>query len=269
MADLDNYADGMLEPVDFLKVGSTMEAAGILHSLFYTAGNPGAASAPSPGINGAALSSSSAQVAGQIPYTDPVSGNRYLSLLKSGANLAGTLIVADRLWHNSSIVVSTTTEQGITSPTWPARDRAGATNGLGVMVGLEVSGALGNGTITNTTMRYTNSDNVNTRTATIASFPSSGAAGTFIPFALAAGDLGVKSIQGLTLGTTYVSGTMHMVAYRVLAMISSDAAWGASEDLFSLGRPRLYNGAVPFLLWRPSATTAINLLGQIGWTTVT
>lgn len=268
MADLDNYADGMLAPVDFLKAGSTMEAAGILHSLFYTAGNPGAASAPSPGINGAALSSTSAQIAGQIPYSNPVSGNHYLSMLKASSNVAGTLFVFDRLWHNSGIAITTTTEQGITSPTWPARDRQGATNGLGVMVGLEVSSALGNSAITNTTLRYTNSANAGTRTATIPSFPASGAAGTFVPFALAAGDLGVKSIQGLTLGTSYVSGTMHLVAYRLIAMVPVATDKGASEDLISLGRPRLWNGSVPFLVWRPSATTAVNVMGQVGWTNV-
>lgn len=262
---LDLFVANMREPVPFMKTGATMRAAGVLHSFWYTAGEPGAASAPTPGINGAALSSTSAQVAGQIPFSNPVSGNTNLAMLCATTTLVGSLYLVDRLWHNSGITITTTTEQAITSPTWPARDRAGATNGLGVMVGLEVSGVLGNGTVTNTTMRYTNSAGTGTRTATIASFPSSASAGTFIPFALAAGDLGVRSIQGLTLGTSYVSGTMHLVAYRILARLGVTTEREASKDLFALGAPRIYNGAVPFLLWRPSAVTAVNIDGAVTW----
>ena len=263
---LDLFVANMQEPVDFLKVGGTMQAAGILHSLWYSAGNPGAAAAPTPGLNGAALSSTSAQVAGQLPFTDPVSGNSNLALLEAAAGVAGTLYLVDRLWHNSSIVVTTTTQQAITSPTWPARDRSGATSGAGVMVGLEVSSAMGNGSpITNTTLAYTNSGGTGSKTATIASFPANAVAGTFIPFSLAAGDVGVRSVQGITLGTTYSSGTFHLVAYRILARLGLPANQAARKNLFELGKPRLYNGAVPFLLWRPSATTAVTVDGSVAW----
>jgi len=263
---LDLFVANMAEPVDLLKVGSTMQAAGVLHSLWYSAGVPGAAAAPTPGLNGAALSSTSAQVSGQIPFADPVSGNTNLALLEAAANVAGTLYLVDRLWHNSSIVVTTTTQQAITSPTWPARDRGGATSGLGVMVGLEVSGAMGNGApITNTTLAYTNSAGTGSRTATIASFPATAVAGTFVPFALAAGDLGVRSVQGLTLGTSYTSGTFHLVAYRILARLGVPENQGVRKNIFELGKPRLYNGAVPFLLWRPSATTAVTVDGAVAW----
>lgn len=258
---LDLVQAGMQNPEPIFKVVTAFEAAGILHSLFYTSGMPGAAAAPS-GLNGAAL----INYAGQIPFTNPVSGNSHLALLEGAATVAGTLLICDRLWHNGSIGITTTTEQGITSPAWPARDLDGATAGRGIMVGLEVSGVTGGGAVTNTTMRYTSSANVNTRTATMASFPASAVAGTFVPFQLQAGDVGVKSIQGLTLGTTYVSGTIHMVAYRVLGRIGIGPERTTSKDIFQLAKPRMYNGTVPFCLWRPSTTGACNIDASVAWT---
>lgn len=259
---LDGIIAGAMNPECFIKVGGTMEAAGVMHSLFYTTGMPGAAAAPSPGINGASLTT----YAGQIPFTNPVSGNTYLTSLEAAATVAGTLLLVDRLWHNSGVAVATTTAQAITSPTWPARDNDGATAGRGVLVGIEASAATTNvGAVSNTTLNYTNSAGTNTRTGTL-TWPATAAAGTFVPFALAAGDLGVRSIQGVTLGTSYGGGTIHLVAYRVLGAIGVSVANAlAAKDVFALGRPRMYDNTVPFLLWLPSATTAATVQGVAGW----
>ena len=261
VTSLDGVISGMRPPEDFLKVGAAMQAAGIWHSYFYTAGRPGAAAAPSPGLAGEALTTYS----GQLPWTNPASGNSYLARLELAASAVGVLALLDRLWHNSGIVVTTTTGQTINSVAWPARDRDGSTNGENVQVGIEVSAALGNGApITNTTLTYTNQDGTASRTGTIASFPASAVAGTFIPFELQAGDTGIRSIQTLTLGTSYVSGTMHLVAYRRLAAVAHPLAnAGAGVDAISGGFVRCYNSTVPFLKWLASATTAVNLQGQM------
>lgn len=259
---LDGIIAGTQPLQSFLKVGGTMEAAGVMHSLFYTTGLPGAAAAPSPGINGAALTT----YAGQIPFTNPVSGNTNLALYKGASTAVGTLLLVDRLWHNSGVAVATTTAQAITSPTWPARDNNGATSGAGVLVGIEASGATTNvGAVANTTLNYTNSAGTDTRTGTL-TWPATAAAGTFVPFALAAGDVGVRSIQGVTLGTSYGGGAIHLVAYRVIAIGSVMAAGGSfSLDAFGLGMPRIFNDSVMSLLWLPSATTAATIQGQVGW----
>lgn len=264
ITSLDAVIAGMRPPEDFFKVGAAMQAAGIWHSFFYTAGRPGAAVAPSPGLAGAALTTYS----GQIPWTNPSSGNSYLARLEAAATLSGALMVADRLWHNSGITVTTTTGQTINSAAWPARDRDGSTNGENVLVGMEVSAAMGNGSpITNTTITYTNQSGTASRTGTIASFPASAVAGTFIPFELQAGDTGIRSIQTLTLGTSYVSGTFHLVAYRRIALLHCPIA-NAGNGLTAVtgGFVRLYDSTVPFLLWLPSATTAITLSGQLAVT---
>jgi hypothetical protein len=237
-----------------------MEAVGVLYSPFYATGMPGAAAVPSPGLGGAALTT----YAGQIPFTNPGAGNSYLFRCSAASTAAGTLLLCDRLWHNSGLVVLTTTAQTINSVAWPARDRDGSTNGESVLFGIEFSTTGTAAAITNTVASYTDSSNNAGATATIASVPATPLAGTFVPFQLAAGDTGVRSIQSVTLGTAYTTAVIHLVAYRVLAVIGLPVPNVASAvDAVTGGFVRLYDNTVPFLLWLPSATTAITLVGSM------
>lgn len=265
---VNGIASGLQPPEEFLKVGLVMEAAGVLHSFAYTSGRPGAMTVPAGGVNGTARS---ATVAGQIPYTNPASGNGYLALFEGMATVAGSLLLCDRLWDNSGLVV-TAGAQAITSPTWPSRcvPASGSTpDALGgsILVGIEVSTATTNaGAITNTTLTYTNQANTASRTGTIASFPATAVAGTFVPFQLQAGDTGVRSIQSFNTGTTFGGGAFHLVAYRVIARIGMLANVAESKDWGQLGMPRMYDSSVPFLLWLPSATTATTVMGGLVYT---
>lgn len=270
ISTIDQAIAGMQPPVLLSKAGAAMKAAGVLHSLFFTPGAPGAAAVPSPGIAGAALTT----FAGQIPFTNPVAGNSYLARLAASASTPGMLLLADRLWHNSGIAVATTTPQTVNSVAFPARDSNGSVNGANVLVGIEVSAATTNaGAVTNMTLGYTNSAGTAGQTGTIPStvpgggFPATANAGTFMPFQLAAGDVGVRSIQSVTLGTSLVSGTVALVAYRVLAALPvAIANVGYALDVVSGGFPRMFDNSVPFLLWMPTATTAITLTGTSGVT---
>jgi hypothetical protein len=261
ITSLDGIIAGA-KPARFIhKVGPTMEAAGVMHSLFYAPGVPGAAAAPAPGLGGAAL----AAYAGQIPFSNPASGNTYLNRFSAVPQQTCSVLLLDRLWHNSGITITQTTGQTINSAAWPARcpPLTGATpnaDGNDILVGVEVSAATGNASaITNTTLTYTNEAGTGSRTGTIASFPATAVAGTFVPFALQAGDKGVRSVQSLTLGTSYVSGTIHLVAYRVLAMLDCIANHGNALDAITGGFPQLYDDSVPFIAVIPTGTTAMNL----------
>lgn len=261
ITSMDLAIAGARSPDNFIKVGGTMEAAGVLHSYFYTSGSPGAAVAPTPGLAGTALTT----YAGQLPFANPgAGGESRLMKLACTANVVGTLILVDRLWHNSGLVVTTTTAQTVNSAAWPARDEYGLTDGEDIMIGIEVSTATTNASaVTNTTMSYTNSANTSGKTATITSFPATAAAGTFVPFQLAAGDEGVRSVQSVTLGTSYGAGTIHLVAYRILAQVPiTTANVGNFVDIISGGAVKLYDNTVPQLLWLPSATTATTITGQ-------
>ncbi len=267
----DQLIAGMQPPQPLQKSASTPEAVGVPHSLFYFAGVPGAAVAPSPGINGAALTS----YTGQIPFVNPTGGNlAYLAQIVASCSQAGTLVIADRLWHNSGVVVTTTTAQSITFPGLPARDANGTTNGAGVLLGIEVSTATTNAAaISNMTATYTNSAGVGSRTATIPStrpssgFPATAVAGTFVPFDPAAGDVGVRSVDAITLGTSLVTGAVHLVCYRVLAQVPISAAnVGAILDATALALPQMYTDSVPFMFFIPTAASAFTVVGQLTYT---
>jgi hypothetical protein len=266
----DNAIAGARAPFDLLKVGGTMEAAGVLHSLFYSSGAPGAAVAPSPGIGGAALTS----YAGQIPFANPSVGlETNLMRLSGSATQPGKLILVDRLWQNSGIGVTTTTAQTVNSVAWPSRcppasGRTPDALGRGIMLGIEVSAATTNaGAVTNATLSYTDSDATAGNTATMASFPATAAAGTFVPFQLATGDIGVRSVQSLTLGTSLVTGVVHLVAYRKIAELPMPLAnVGYAIDIITSGNPLFYNDSVLCLLWHAAGTAAITFNGAITFT---
>lgn len=260
---LDQLLAGMLPPASIVKAATPTLVAGRPHSLFYIAGSPGAATAPSPalGIAGAALTS----YPGRIPFPDAVSGkNIYLARFQAQATIAGTLILCDRLWHNSGLSLTSTTAQTINSVAWPARDADGTSNGNQVLIGLEVTTATGSGTPV-FTMSYTNQDGTDGKTGTgILTGGGTSAVGAFYPMGLAAGDTGVQSVQSFTLSATWTSGAASLVAYREIARLELTAAnVPAAIDAITSGMPRMYDNSVPFLLFVPSATTASNISGQV------
>lgn len=257
---LDGAIAGMQPPKEYVKLVSPTLVVGRYDSPFYRAGMPGAAVAPTPGIAGAALTT----YAGQIPFTNPVAGNSYLARLQLMASQPGVFLLCDRLWHNSGISVTTTGNQTINSAAWPARDLNGSTNGVGVYIGLEVSTATGAGASV-VTIVYTNDAGAGTKTGTCnPAYAASSAIGAFYTFLLAAGDTGVRSIQTYASTVSMTSGTIHLVAYRVLARLEVPAGYvGNAVDALTGGFTRLYDNTVPFILFLPSATTAANYQGQM------
>lgn len=260
---LDLALAGMKPPSYFSKAVTGTMVAGRPFSPFYLAGVPGAAAAPTPGLAGAALTS----YAGQVPIP-AASGNTHLARFSGVSSAqAGMLLLCDRLWHNSGFTITSTGAQTVNSAAWPARDMNGSTNGVGVILGVEISSATGSGTPT-ITVSYTNDANTSGKTATnsVATVATS-AAGTFYPIGLAAGDTGVRSVQTLTLSATWTSGTMHLVAYRVLATLELPAAGLPNAvDALTSGMPLCYDTTVPFLLFIPQTTTTTQISGSAVFT---
>lgn len=257
---LDGAIAGMQSPKEYVKSVSPTLVIGRPDSPFYRTGMPGAAAAPAPGMAGAALTT----YGGQIPWTNPAAGNSYLARFQGYASQPGVLLLCDRLWHNSGIVVTTTGAQTINSAAWPARDNNGSTNGDGVYVGLEVRTATGAGASV-ISIVYTNSANTGTRAgAALVAYAATSAIGAFYPFTLDTGDVGVRSIQTYSSTVSMTSGAVHLVAYRVLARLEIAAAYvGNSIDCVTGGMVRLYDNTVPFVLFIPSATTAATYQGQM------
>lgn len=257
---LDGAIAGMTPPYSVTKAVTPTLVAGRPASLFYLGGAPAAAAAPSPGIGGAALTS----YAGQLPFTNPVSGNTYLARFQGQATIAGTLILADRLWHNSGISSTSTAEQTFTSSAIiPARDATGTTDGVGVYAAMEVSGAMGAGTPT-ITFKYDSVGTANQTATNVDPVVASSAVGAFYRIGLAAGDKGVKKAVSVTFSATMTSGTIHAVLYRPLASLEiTNGNVPNAIDALTAGFPRLYDNTVPFLIFIPSTTTASNISGQV------
>jgi hypothetical protein len=257
---LDGVIAGRKPPSYYAKVASPTLVIGRPHTPFYVGGYPGAAAAPAPGIAGAALTS----YAGQLPFPAAVGGqsiylDRFSGLSSGGP---GTLLLCDRIWHNSGFVVTTTTAQTINSVAWPARDKNGSTNGDGVYIGLEVVTATGAGTSV-LSMSYTNSAGTAGQTsAPIDTYVASSAIGAFYRMGLAAGDNGVRSIQTFTSSVSMTSGSVSLVAYRVLAALElSVSNIPNAIDAVSGSLPICYDNTTPFLIFIPQATSTTVLSG--------
>lgn len=256
--------DGALagfKPIEFYsKALSGNLVAGRAFSPFYLAGIPGPAVAPTPGIAGVALTAYAGQIG--IPAA---SGNTHLgraSFVSSAQ--AGVVMLCDRLWHNSGIVVTTITAQTINSVVWPARDNNGAASGAGVYIGLEISTATGVGASV-VSITYTNSAGVAGRTGTLNPlYAANSGAGSFYIFNLQSGDVGVQSVQSFTSTVSMTSGVIHLVAFRVLASMELSAA-GISGviDPVTGGLPREYDTTVPFPIYIPQTTTTTQLSGSV------
>lgn len=268
----------------FSKTATATDAVGYWYAYLKDSGAPGAWVPGTPGLNGfftdcSAVSNATSPVgASQMgaPYLpNPSSGGWYLSRWGVTAAIADTYRLIDVLWYNTGAVVTTTTAQGITMPsTIPARDENGSADGEGLRIGLLTTTANTNAAvINNTTVSYTNSQGTAGRTATffaLAGFqmPATPVIGTFAEFQLAAGDTGVRSIQSVTLGTSYVAGALSLLLYRPIQTDGVAVANFPSGSLASGARlnpgVRLYNGScLDILRVGSTATTASGIYGAV------
>jgi hypothetical protein len=246
------------------KVGTAPEAAGQYYCFAKDSGAPGAWSPGTPGINGRNTDGTTAADLGCISAGTPSIGVNYVRDMNMTASQAGTFVLADVVWVNTGLVVTTTTAQAITQPTLPLRDNLGTSNGFGVGAGILVTTATTNAAaITNMTLSYTNSAGVAGRTATITSFPATAVIGTFVPFQLAQGDIGVRSIQSITLGTTLTAGAISLIAFNFLATVPVTVANIGSIAFQRKLDLKLNNGHCLLPFWLASNTTATNLTGTI------
>ena len=241
------------------KVATAIDTIGYHYLANKDNGSPGAWSVGTPGVNGVATAcdvvgtagTGGALSLGSPILPDPSTGGWYLTRFGLNGVVANTYQLLDVVWYNTGLTVTTTTAQAITTPTLPARDLNGSTNGEGYEIALYALTALGNAAaVANSTVTYTNSAGTGSRTATFSGSvgfqaPATPVIGTWMPFQLQAGDTGVRSIQSITLATTYTSGTMMLVIYRPLALDGVSAANLPSGSLVSRAQlnpgVRVYN----------------------------
>lgn len=254
---------------NFRKQGSGAEIAGSGSTYFSSAGYPGAWFPGTPGLAGRACSGSSPLDSGSIQI--PNYPGQYLQSFTAASTVLNSFEVIDVLWTNSGIVHTTTTLQTISSSTFPARDLYGSNSGYGLQVGLLITTATTNATANTTAvLQYTNQDGVPNRWASVSSsnslsfIPATAVAGFMVPFNLQAGDEGIRSIQGITLGTSLVAGTSSLVVYKPLLSVGCPVINTAFTTKVEPPGIKLWGGEV-LLFWSPiiTATNATTVYGNL------
>lgn len=257
---------GRVIPIN--KVGTATEGTAYWYSFGKDAGFTGAWSPGTPGLNGRATDGTTAADNGSLTLWTPT-GSLYITETAASTTNLCTIMLADVVWVNTGIAVTTTTAQAITSPTFPARDLNGSTNGEGYAIGLLTTTANTNGSaITNSTVTYTNSDGTGSRTATLLAvagdqIPPTPVIGNVVWFQLAAGDKGVRSIQSVTLGTSLGGGAVSLIVARPLMILSTSVVNTALLSKYPDPGIRLYTGSVIIPFVKNTSSSAVTLTGHV------
>lgn len=255
--------------VGFMKSSTATDAAGYWYSTSKDAGFPGAWSPGTPGINGRNTDGTTAADAGCVPIKNPALGANFLTEVQMAASVNHSNLFFDVLWVNTGLVITTTTAQTITMGALPPRDINGTTDGEGLMIGILCTAAVGLAAVaSNATVSYTNSKGTAGRTATLSAIvgsqaPATPVIGTLIWFSLQAGDSGVRSIQSITLGTSWVSGTISLFISRDIATVGTTIPNVSAQKVPAGPGIRLYNGTCLLHAILSSATTATFFSGEL------
>ena len=255
--------------IGFMKTGTAADAAGYWYCTSKDAGFPGAWAVGTPGVNGRVTDSTASADFGCFPIANPSVGANYLTEVNMAAGVNHTHLLFDVLWVNSGLAITTTTAQSITTPTLPARDINGTTNGEGCSIAILCTAAVGLAAVaSNATVTYTNSDGTGSRTATLSAIvgsqaPATPVIGTLIWLNLQAGDRGVRSIQSITLNTSWVSGSISLMITRDIATIGTTIPNVNAQKIIGTPGIRLYNGTCLLHCNLASATTATFYAGEL------
>ena len=279
--------DGKFYRADWQKstFATTAHTAGMWYSLFRGGGNPPADAILGTGTNLAfqALTDATTNATG-IQHGGAVGG--FKVLLNAAAQTAAAttapcvLMLVDLLGFYPVTSVTTTGAQTLNNTVTLPR----YTNGAGVQAFITPSTVMGAAT-PSLSIGYTNSAGTASR-ATPATLPigntaaavtsivySGTGAGKFGPFMpLAAGDAGIRSVQTVTISTSYVSGVLNLVLCKpLLTLPITTLGVTAERDLVNqfASMPKVYDGAcLAWLMLAGAATPVASPISghlEFGW----
>lgn len=236
---------------------ATAPIAGRPASLWTYDGIPGGGSAP----GAVAIPTSSTN--GAIPFTDPGGGRtKWLTQAFATGLVGGTLVLYDRLLHQSNLSGTTTTAQTVGGTI--TRN----TGGDGNIAWIEIYTIIGT-TATTVTMEYTNQAGTGSRVTAAVAIGGTGfrEVTRCIMMPLVAGDTGIQSVQNIDLlASTTTAGAMGITIGHPIAYIGIGAPGAPGWRDFTTGLPGIPDieaGACLSLLWYPQSTTAPELFGSL------
>lgn len=253
----------------FMKTTTGSDAVGYWYCSAKDAGFPSAWAPGTPGVNGRVTDGTQAADNGCLLIKNPAVGANYITAVELASSVNHTHDFFDVLWVNSGLVVTTTTAQAIVTPALPARDVNGMTNGEGCMIALLFTAASTLAAVgSNLTVSYTNSAGVAGRTATLSAVvgsqvPATPVIGTIVWFSLQAGDIGVKSIESITLGTSMLTGSISLMITRDILTVGTTLPNVSAPKVLGSPGIRIYNGSCILHNMLTSAATATFVSGSL------
>ncbi len=193
----------------------------------------------------------------------PDTGDQFVQVTTLGYQtnagiLVGLPMITDRLVHSGGLAANITTEQTTNLPT-AALPRY--TDGIGVMIGLDVYTATGS-TPTTVTASYTNQDGTSGRTTQVVAWQSNAPSTRRFILPLQDGDTGVRSVEGVTFaGSTTAAGNVGVTLFKPLGWAHSNAMhpngqWGEAMAALYGGLFQIHNDAcIEFLSFGGSSNT--------------
>jgi hypothetical protein len=182
--------------------------------------------------------------AGALPFQNGNTGQLILNSLTLNSTVKQTLILGDRLSHQSGLSGNVTGEQTTSLPTAALTRYTGAVD---VMAAVTIYNQIG-ATTTTCTIRYTNQAGTGSRVSKAITIGGTGfrEPGRMLLIPLADGDTGVQSIQGFTLAaTTGTLGSIGLTLFKPLFMCAVDTPT-LSDDINFMGNN--FIGGMPEIL---------------------
>ena len=256
---LDDIVSGLAsaQVQNVLKILTAAKAAGAFQSGWMAPGRPGAGVASPLYTAGSGYTCNAATI-GAMSYTNGAVQN-WLAKMFFSANVAGTVIIADRLWSCSGMAFGAGTKTVTTPGSLPARITDA---GVGCELWVEQFVAAGAATGT-LTAAYLNTAAA-AKSGVIPLVVSAPVTGQMQPVPLQAGDLGISQLTSATNSATWTSGSWGMTILKRIAEIQVPIAGiGQTLDWAALGLPKILPDACLMVLYQASATAAATLLGRL------
>jgi hypothetical protein len=256
--------DGNPETVFFYKApridgaGSSIFTSGLPFSMWRYDGDPSGAAVPTTVAN------PTLATPGAIRFTNP-GGGREKHLIQTWATATvapGLLIVYDRLLHIGGF------DATVTDPQTVGGTLTRNTSGVGNWAWAEIYTAVG-ATARTITMSYTNTTPASGRTSPAVQIGSTSyrEAQRAMLFPLQSGDIGVTSVQSVTINTsTDAAGNFGVTIGRPLAYVGVGAAGAPGWRDFTTGMPGIPvipTDACLSILWVPTVTTVVEINGGL------
>lgn len=229
---------------------STSSATGYWVSLWNTSGRPEIGTRPTEGSE-----SLNYDTPGGLNFMRAPAGRRSVLLKASNRRLSvGSIYLYDRLVHTQ--LYNASGNQTHTISTVPLPSRAG--NGEGVELWLEFGADTTTAdTLATIEIEYTNSVGVSGRTTSAINFPVRMRPHTALRMPLQAGDSGIRSVQKITIVSTWTTSTIAVVlAKRVTSMRNIVAGVPVASGLLDTQDPVFTNDMCIYMVIGASTTTS-------------